>query len=381
MAVGHSENVDLVAALRDVLGQCAQALGDAQPTAGLLLCTHEVDAAPLIEGIRDTYPDIDLVGSTSGAEMSSVLGFQEGSVMLALFASDIVDITVGLGTGLASDPVGSARRAVVEARSKTELPPRLCVTLPGPNPDPQSVLDGLRAELGDEVPVLGGVSSATLADPDAAQQFCNGRAAHDGVPVLLFSGALTFSFGVDNGWRPVGKKGTVTRVSEGVVNEIDDLPATDFYERYLGEGAGPSLANPLAVFEEGSDDFYLRAVAGHDGPTGSIVINGGAPVGSTVQLAVATTDEVFDGTRSAMQKALDGFPGGSDPEAGMIFSCLIRKALLGTRVGKETEIARGVLGEGLPICGLYTRGEIAPIASGSTQFHNETIVTVLLGTA
>jgi hypothetical protein len=380
MALGHSDDVDVEDALDAVLEQCARALGDAEPVAGLLLVTHESDPGPLIEGVRKAHPDVELVGSTSAAEMSSVGGFQEGSVVLALFASDSIAITGGLGTGVGSDPVGAARHAVREAMGKTDLEPRLCITAPAPHQDPLALLRGFREELGDAVPVLGGISSATIEQPATAAQFCDDRVVQDGVPVLVFSGPLASSFGVDNGWRPVGKPGRVTKVSDGLVEEIDGRPALEFYERYLGPGAGPSPANPLAVFEEGSDDFYLRAAAAHDEATGSIVIFGGPPVNSTVQLAVTMTDEIFEGTRSAIRKARQAFPADATPEAGLIFSCMIRKLLLGTKTGTEIDIARGELGEAMPLCGFYSYGEIAPIESGSTQFHNETIVAVLLGT-
>src|SRR5687767_7962659 len=136
MAVGHSDDVDAGDALDDVLEQCARNLDGSEPKAGLLLATHEDHPQPLIEGVRDAYPDVELIGSTSAAEMSSVLGFQEGSIVLALFASDTVDITGGLGTGLASDPSGTARRAVREALDKTDREPRLCLTAPAPHPHP-----------------------------------------------------------------------------------------------------------------------------------------------------------------------------------------------------------------------------------------------------
>jgi hypothetical protein len=381
MAVGHSDELELEDAVEDVLRQCAETLGQLEPTAGLLFSTHESDPAPVIAAVRRAHPAIDLVGSTSAAELSSVLGFQEGSVTLALFASDVVDISGGLGTNASSDPEGAARAALREALGKTEREPRLCLTAPAPHQEPLRVVAGLRAELGDDVPVLGGVSSSTFDDPGGAYQFCNDRAVHDGVPVLVFSGELAFSFGVDNGWRPVGKPGRVTRSAGGVVHEIDDRPAVEFYERYLGEGAGPTPANPLAVFEEGAGDFYLRAAAAHDDETGSIIVFGGPPENATVQLAVAMTDEIFDGTRSAVRKAVERFPAGSSPEAALIFSCMVRKAVLGSKIGSEAEIARDELGSTLPMCGFYSYGEIAPIESGTTQFHNETIVAVLLGSS
>ena len=56
--------------------------------------------------------------------------------------------------------------------------------------------------------------------------------------------------------------------------------------------------------------------------------------------------------------------------------------VLGTRAGREIEIARETLGQAMPIGGLYCMGEIAPMASSDrTQFHNATMVSVLLGSA
>src|SRR5689334_1617059 len=100
MAVGHSDDVDPDTAVQDVLKECAASLGDVVPDAGLLFCSFDTDAAAALAGVRRRYPDIELVGSTSAGEMSSVLGFQEDSVALALFASDTVDFASGLGTGL-----------------------------------------------------------------------------------------------------------------------------------------------------------------------------------------------------------------------------------------------------------------------------------------
>ena len=49
------------------------------------------------------------MGASSSAEVSSVGGFKEDSIALALFASDIVDVTVGLGTGLGEDVDAACR--------------------------------------------------------------------------------------------------------------------------------------------------------------------------------------------------------------------------------------------------------------------------------
>jgi hypothetical protein len=383
MAVGHSDEIDPSDAIEAIVAQCEEALDGARPTAGLLFSTFDVDPAPMLAGVREAYPDIELVGSTSIGEMSSTLGFREDSVTLGLFASDTVRMAAGYATGVVADPVGAAQRALAQARAKSDLEPRVCITLPSVAVgDPTPLLRALRRELGNDVPLLGGGSGPRLVgDAQLARQFFGDQILQDAVTVLLFSGPLSVSFGIDNGWRPVGRTGTVTDASGFTIRTIDDEPAVVFYEHYLGANAKPTPANPLAVFDGDSDRFHLRVALKADPATGAIEVAGDVSVGSPVRLTVAVIDDVFDGTRSAVQQALKGFPSADTPEAALVFSCAIRKLVLGTRTGTELDITRRELGPTVPICGLYCYGEIAPLDTGATRFHNETIVTVLLGEA
>jgi hypothetical protein len=205
--------------------------------------------------------------------------------------------------------------------------------------------------------------------------------ADDAVAILLFSGALDFSFGVETGWRGVGPRGVVTKTTDdGDVVEIDGRPAVDFYARYLGSGP-PPIANPLAVFETAEGDrFYLRTPVNYDRETGIVRFFGPVPLGATVQITVAATDQVFEGTKASIADALAAFPAGRRPDAALIYSCATRRYLLGTRVSHEIELVREMLGSETPIAGMYCLGEIAPMAEPDrSRFHNATLVSVLLG--
>jgi hypothetical protein len=385
MVVGHSSEVDASDAIEEVLAFCERDLGGSIPRAGLLFATHAADHAVIVSRIRERYPDVQLIGSSSAGEMSSVLGYQEDSITLALFTSDSIDFTVGLGTDLGEDPQAAVRAAVGNARAGTDQEPRLCIATPSVGSvDPAILLGLLQGELGSGVPILGGGSAAATNEAPFSEsfQFCNDDITGDGVPILLLSGPLVYSFGVDTGWKPIGPKARVTRASVDAVQEIDDRPALEFYERYLGSGISPAFANPLAVFEQDSASFYLRAPTRHDAATGSIGFAGGVPEGATVQLTIAATDEIFEGTAAAVSKAIQGYPKGSTPEAALVFSCAIRKFLLGTRTGTELEMIRERLGRTIPVSGFYCFGEIAPVrTAGPARYHNETIVAVVLGSA
>jgi hypothetical protein len=387
MAVGHSDDIDLEAALATVFSECDAALAGAAPKAGFLLASWEADHPAIIRAIQARYPGIELVGSSTSGEMSSELGFVEDSIALALFASDTVDITVGLGRDLAADPPAAARAAVRDARSRTALPPALCVIFPTIGlSDPYALLDGLRAELGPDVPILGGGASPQdpVDNPAAtmSKQLVGDAVVEGGVAILLFSGPLAFSYGVDTGWRGVGPRAVVSSIVDGKVHEIDGRPAIEFFDRYLGTTTtAPPIANPLAVFDSpDATDFYLRTATFLDRSNGDVSTFGPIPEGVTVQLTVAATDQIVERVRSSVSEALRTFPSGAGPDAALVYSCATRRFLLGTRTSREIELMRDLVGRDVPICGFYCLGEFAPLASGEgSRFHNATVVSVLLG--
>lgn len=383
MAVGHSVDVDAEDAVAEIVGQCRERLGGVEPRAGMLFCGYDADHAAVLEGVNEAFPGIELVGSTSVGELSSALGYQEDSVTLALFASDNVDITSGVARDISGDVVAAARQAVEEARAKTNRESRLCLTMPSVMSDVPSFLDALRTELGPGVPIIGGGSTTrSVLEFGPSIQFAGHQELADAAPILLFCGPLAYSFGIHAGWTPVGPRGRATKVGPGIVYEIDGKPALQFYERYLGEGIDPAFANPLAVHDPASGRFYLRAPRIHDREAGAIGVAGDVPGGAEVQLTIASTDEIFGGTKAALSDAIERFPRGQTPDAAVVFSCAVRKHLLGTRTGHEFDIMRSLLGDAVPMCGFYSFGEIAPFdSSGAVKIHNETIVALLLGAA
>jgi hypothetical protein len=384
MAVGHSDDIDLDAALTTVFEQCEAALAGAAPKAGLLMAAWEADHRSIVDAVRKRYPGIELAGSTTGGEMSSVLGFQEDSIALTLFASDTVEITAGLGLGLRSDARAATQAAVDQARAKATLDPSLCIAMPAIGlGEATEILDGLRVALGDDVPILGG--GAAHEDPSqnpadgVSRQVVDDTLAEGAIAILLFSGPLDFSFGVETGWRGVGQQATVTRSSPDGVVEIGGRPAVEFYDRYLGVGQ-PSIGNPLAVFEPGTSDFYLRTPTMFDRDSGLVAFLGVIPEGATVQITVAATDEIIEGARASIADALATYPGGRTPDGALLYSCVTRRFLLGTRAGREIEQVREELGSDVPVAGFYCVGEIAPMTrAGGSEFHNATMVAVLLG--
>ncbi|HEX2754503.1 MAG TPA: FIST N-terminal domain-containing protein, partial [Candidatus Limnocylindrales bacterium] len=124
MAVGHSDDVDAADAIAIAIDQCRAQLGGIVPQAGVLVAAFDSFDPSLVAAVRDAFPGVALMGSTSSAEMSSTSGFLEDSVSLAMFASDAIDVTAGLGVGLDTDVDAACRAAITEARSTTQREPK-----------------------------------------------------------------------------------------------------------------------------------------------------------------------------------------------------------------------------------------------------------------
>ena len=379
--VGHSNDPDSSAAIAEVLQQCQTGLAGKTPQAGVLFAAMDFDHSLILGQIQATFSGIELIGSTTNGEMSSVLGFQEDSLTLLVFCTDRLEIKAGLGRGLAQNTPLAVKEAIASATSQLSTPAQLCLTFPESiMVNGVSVLSALKQGLGTQLPILGAMAADDY-NFTQTYQFFNSEVVSDAVPILLFAGELAYSHGVASGWQPLGKCGRVTKVVGNVILEIDGNRALDFYEHYLGDGGETTgyAVYALAVFEVEQENFYLRAPSSYDATAGTLTFFSDIPVGARVQITQAARTEIVAAADTSLQQALEAYPGRS-PAAALLISCAARRRLLGTQASAEYESIKAKLPPNLPCCGLYSFGEISPLDRASeTQFHNQTFVTLLLG--
>ncbi|ACC82218.1 FIST signal transduction protein [Nostoc punctiforme] len=378
-AVGHSNDPDSLSAIEEVLQQCVSSLGGDIPKAGILFSAIDFEHALILQQIHQFFPGIELIGGTTDGEISSVLEFQQDSITLMLFCSDEVEINAGVGRKVSVDPIAVTKQAVEQAKAKTTETPRLCLTHPESlTISGVSILHGLKLALGQNVPIFGGLAGDQSRYQNT-YQFFQTEVLSDSVPILLFSGTILFSHGVASGWHPIGQISQVTKVDKNILYEIDGKPALDFYHHYLGL-LPPSMEYPLAVFDQNRDNFYIRAPIAYNQDSGSITFFADIPDRAVIQIAEACYEDILAASKASFMNALNNYPG-AEPSAVLFFSCVARRQILGTRAKEEYQNTKLCLTYHLPGCGFYSYGEIAPIDGMSqTQFHNETFVTLILGT-
>ncbi|MDY7012510.1 MAG: FIST N-terminal domain-containing protein [Cyanobacteriota bacterium] len=380
--VGHSNDPDSREAIAEVLKQCHQSLAGKVPQAGILLAAIDFDHPLILQQICQTYPDIELIGGTTDGEISSILGFEQDSLVLILFCSDAIAFRAGMGRNISQDTNAAIQNAVdLATRDSRRDRVKLCIALPESlTTSAVPILNNLQHILGKQVPIFGGLTADGWQFKQT-YQFCGTEVCSDAFPLLLLSGPVLFSHGVASGWNPIGKKGQVTKVHQNNVYEIDHKPALEFYHRYLGQRS-PSSEYPLAVFDPEEKYYYMRAPSGsYDLASGSVTFFGDIPEQAIVQITEATRDSILSASQTSMMQAVQNYPG-QTPAAALFFSCASRRQLLGSRTKDEYQLTQNCLTQALPSCGFYTNGEIAPLEQqGVSYFHNETFITLLLGEA
>lgn len=385
--VTYSDDIDTEDAIEEILTACDEQLAGRVPMAGLLFCGTEYDHQTVLTQIHQRFPQLQLIGCTTDGEMTSCGGFTEDAITLTLLCSDTIQISAGYGERAGAEPKAAAAAAVTMARKGLGGEPSLAIVLPdGLTASAFQILEGFGEVLGDDIPVVGGMSADRVAgskDSYTTFQFIGNQVLSDAVPVLLFSGPLIYSLGVESGWTPIGEKMTVTRSEANVLYALDDKPAFELYVHYLGDVMKESMAGigsyPLAVYEPGLDNYYLRVAKAADPETGAITFLGEIPEGAKVQITQAVRDNVMNGVNQSVENARSNYPG-DHPGVAMMFSCTGRKIALGTKAREEISRARAGLNVGLPMTGFYTFGEIGPVSDHTrARYHNTTFVTLLLG--
>jgi len=382
VSVGQSEDLDTRTAIRTAIRHCARKLKGSRPQAGLVFSGTDFDHRLLLAETLNQFPDIKLIGCTTGGEFSSDFGFSDDSVNLVMFQSDRIFIGAGHGRHLSLNPEAAIEAAVNQARRGLEGRPCFCLVFPdGLTGSPSAAIKALNDRLGPDCPVFGGVPSRQYEEERSTLQFFRSEILTDAVVLLLFSGDLRFAFSISNSWRPIGTRTTVTQASGQAVQRIGNMPALDFYRSYLGQHRFPAPEFPLAVYEDDHEHFFIRSPADYNDEDGSIVFSGPIGQGRMVQLTEATRNRILADTQNAITAVNMHLTPDWQPALTLAFSCATRKQLLGTRTPEELQILKQQLPADLPIFGFYCFGELAPLNyRRDSLLHNCTLVTVMIGT-
>jgi hypothetical protein len=365
-------------------GAEAAAATDAPGDPKLLIAfaSCEYDLGPLLAGIHSEFGGAQLIGCSTAGEIASS-GPGDAGVVITAVGGDGIDVTTAVAHDASRDLRGAGETAASFAvRGGDRKHQVLLMLTDGLAGDQQEIVRGAYSVVGAGTPLVGGCAGDNLRMEQTFQLYGD-RVLSDAVVAAAISSDAPIGIGVRHGWRRVGEPMLVTASDNNRVHEIDGRPALDVYLERLGvpdaartdPAAFTAFASthPLGLASRG-EEHHVRFISGADFEDRSLLSIAEVPTGGLVWTMEGDADSVLEATDGACADALAALDG--TPPLGLLaFDCIARRGVLGSN-GIEDEISRiAENGDGAPVAGFYTYGEIAR-TRGIAGFHNQTLVVL-----
>ncbi|MFC1708439.1 FIST signal transduction protein [Candidatus Omnitrophota bacterium] len=356
-----------------------------------MFTTIHFQGKKLLEGIYSVFgKDTNVLGCTGYGVITKQGVFKYGVAIMAIYSTKI---KFSFGSSPEIDKIGPQRSGEQFALSALEQLGKSAKEMSiifsdGLIEKSSEMLLGIKGTLGRSFPIIGASAADNLLFQKTYQYF-NREVLNNALVGTILSGEVTFGYGIKHGWQPLGRPHTVTLSLGNIMREIDGEPAINIYKNYFKKSEQEiksllgriSILYPLGVHLIDEEEYLLRNVLRIDAG-GGLVCQGEVPLESEVRIMLGTQQSALQAAKQAVEQAMNVFE--HTPLLGaIIFESASRINLLGHRVIEELNIIKNALGENVPLIGVCTYGEQAPLQSleyqGSSHCHNETIAIITLG--
>lgn len=313
---------------------------------------------------------------------------QQDSLAVLMIRDD--DGHYGSGSAVIEDfdTAKATREALTLALQKAGRPfqvPELvwCMQPPGTE---EAVLKQIEQVLGKKVPVYGGSS----ADDDVSGQWLqyDGVTIHqNAVVIAVFYPSVAISHFFHSGYIPTEHRGTATKVTGRLLQEIDHQPAVDVYSRWLnrtisGNYMQQTTLHPLgSVIEQSQLDLplYMLSLPTNFHPDGSIELFAEVEQGKQLCLMTSEVPRLLSRTGTMCDCARSVLPLQRVSGGIIIFcgACLLSIKDQMASVHDNVQIAL----DGAPFLLAFTFGEQGYAVDQTNRHGNLMYATVLFGEA
>ena len=348
------------------------------PKAAIAFIGSRFDETVLVVKLEAAFPGIAVVGTTVSGMYADEFGFGEDCLQATVIGGEGVDATALFESERAEK--GSLSSQIAEKYAASAQPPGLAISLIASSArNKLQIIESIERVLENRCPLVGAVAGRTAADRAETRVFGGSDSGRPIASLLILSGPFEVVVKTGRSWEPVGVVSLVNEAEGNTVKKIDGMPALDYFQLHLGEHRKPAPEFPLAVFDTKPDtEFRLHPTTRYDFDTRFVDTSPPIPTGSIVRISEATQDHII---QQAVMCAEQFRLGPARPEmVGVLcFSCNIRKGMLGTGAGLELDALRNVLGNDVPVAGLFGFGEIGPsLSAGKCALFGATLVAVAI---
>lgn len=387
--VGQAQALEGREAAAQAAQRALEQLGRNPVSLGLVIASHYFPIQQVMNGVATLLGDAPLLGFSTSAEITSEGQSQRcsvtsRSVVVALLSGSDLQIRADWWPGFGDD----SRAAAQKVAQALQLDQSAGVLM--------AVADGLVGDARQfcaSLPAGNYTLAGCLAGGDLRRartyQIGGRQSGSGGLAAALLAGGLVASVGLAHGWQEVGAYFKVTRARGPWIRTLDNQSVAETYAKLFGyparEWSFPPLDElvrlyPLGIEQKEKEDLLVRSPLRMESD-GSLRMNTTVAEGSTGHLLVGSVAGCLEAARRAARQALEGL-GRARPRLAVILTDIAWQMLFEATPGAEASAVRAELGEGVPIVGGYTFGQIAHTASnGAPELFNQHIEIVLLGEA
>ncbi len=380
VSVGHAQELNGREAGLQATHQALNRLGSGAPAFSFVIASHQYQARDVVSGVSSLLGDTPMIGFSSPVGLTAD-GLHPNSVIVVLLGGDLQAETRWMpGYAQSGRDTGVQLAAQLAEQSDTRA---LLFFADGFNGDADQLCGALSSG---SVPLAGALSSGDL-HTGLSYQIAGPQTGSGALAAAFLRGDLRVGVGFAHGWNPVGSQFRVTRSRGFWLRTLDGRPASETYAQLFGyparEWAFPPLSHlarlyPLGV--EQGDELIVRAPIRVEAD-GSFRMNAPVRDGADAYLLVGSRVSCENAAHQAAQKALQQLEG-RKPVFALVLVDIAWEMLLKSHPGSEISAVKDILGEGIPIAGGYTLGQIVPGKDPKLpQLLNQHIVVVAFAEA
>lgn len=363
--------------IQQVLMQCMEK--EFHPTLTIILLTNIENAEP-VRSIFSTN-NIEIFGVSTSQKFTEK-GMEDDDIIALLLDISRENFRIVL-KDYDEDSAYHAAHQVGEAGVQAFKNPGFIISSADFRMSGDELINGLTDAAGKDATIMGGVAG-NPADFSGIL-FTKNKTSKRGILALVIDqDKITINGLAVSGWKPIGTEKKITKCDGTWVFTIDDEPAMNVIQRFLGnelitpsnQGNGllPSdLGYPLQFLRSGGS-VIMKPVLFWNTNDKSIMIGGEVKEGDVFRFSLPpdfdVIDKVVESTTSIKEKKMP------DADAMMVFSCVGRLGTFGPMISTEIEGLAATWNK--PMIGFFSLGEFGKLNEGRCEYHGTTVSWVAL---
>lgn len=367
-----------IAALQEQLQQIIAE--EFKPTLAIVFLSNVEDAEAVQASLNDR--DIAIFGASTSQKFTEEGIDKDDSIVLLLLNINPAHFCIVLKNYTQFSSYEAAKLAG-ETGTKAFSNPGFIISAIDIGMSGEELIRGLSDVAGKDVTVIGGAAG----DPAdfSGILFNNNEFSTKGILALVIDqDKIAINGFAVSGWKPIGTEKKITKSDGTWIHSIDDEPALDVIQKFLGneiistdkdpKGLIPSdLGYPLQ-FQKAPGAFLMKPLLLWNTIERSIMVGGQVKEGEHFRFSLPpdldVIDKVIESTRKVKENDMP------EADALIVFSCVGRLGSFGPMMAAEIEGLATTWNK--PMVGFFSLGEFGKLDDGPCEFHGTTVSWVAI---